>query len=289
MISISKDKLVYDPTDSADSDNIGVYLKDGSGNAINSQTISSSQWLNVVSPGNHQDGSAYTAGSSYGTYVLGVNNSTNDFAPLSINSDGSLKVDATLVPTFAHAENSAHTVGDEGSFSLSYRQDTLVTDISATGDYAGLKSNNRGALWVCPTGTVADGVADTENPVKIGSYVQSGALSSTSSGNRANALSDIYRRIYVNNGSQISCLNTAVTVTTSAALLLSTNLAGRRSILVQNTGTRPIYVGSSASVTSSTGLRVQPGADLGMEIGDAVSLYAISGSGSQAIIVFETA
>lgn len=289
MISISKDKLVYDPTDSADSDNIGVYLKDGLGNAINSQTINSTQWLDTIDPSIHQDGSTYTAGTSYGSYVLGVNNSTGDFAPLSINSDGALKVDATLVPTYAEQENTAHVLGAEGAFVLGYRQDTLTTDLSASGNYGSFKVNNRGALWSVPTGTVADAVADTENPVKIGSYVQSGALSSTSSGNRANALSDIYRRIYVNNGSQINCLNTAVTVTGTAASLLSSNLAGRRSILVQNTGTRPIYIGSSSGVTTSNGLKVQPGADLGMEIGDAITLYAISGSGSQSVVIFETA
>jgi hypothetical protein len=290
-ISTSKMKLIYDPTDVADSDNVGVYLKDGTGNALTSTLIAGAQNLNVTNPSDKLSGATFVSGTDYGVPAWALD-STGKYAPLNLDASGNLKVDAVFSAAFdfAHAENSTHTVGDVGSFSLAYRQDTLVTDITATGDYAGMKSNNRGALWVAPVGTVADGIADTENPSKVGTRSAWGALSAiTANNNRADMISDKYRRMYVNNGSNIGSLPTPVSVGLTAAALLASQLPGRRTILIQNNSKKPIYIGSDNTVTAATGIVLQGGADMPMDIGQDIVLWAIGSAAGQDVRVFETA
>jgi hypothetical protein len=252
----------------------------------------------ISDPSNHAEDSAHVSG-DMGKFVLGVRNDSNasltsndgDYSPLAVDEFGRLKVTADLVVTsdFVYAEDSAHADGALGAFTLGVVQASLAASVSADGDYGAFKLDNRGAMWVAPVGTAADDAADSENPVKIGSKSIFGALAAISNtGDRADLISDKYRRAYVNNGANIATKPSGVSVTTSATALPATALAGRRQIMIQNLHNKEIFIGDSA-VSSSNGLRVAAGATLTLEVGEDVIMYGIVAAGTAACRVLELA
>lgn len=311
---IGKDKLVLDVTALSESDNVGAYLRANDGTLITHTLVGAKEGLDVyiindaTTPASTMDASDYAEDSAHvsgdiGSFALAVRNDANtslvdadgDYAPLQVNSLGRLKVDAELSASFdfVYPEDSAHVSGDNGAYVLAVQQATLASSVSADGDYASFKLNDRGGLWSVPVGTVADDAADTENPVKVGSRARIGALAAISAdGDRANLISDRYRRAYVNNGANVSALAQQVDVTTTAAVLLASNLSGRRSWLIQNLGNRAIYIGHDAAVTVSGatgGVRIASNGNMEIQLGEDVSLYAITDSGTQDVRLLELA
>jgi len=285
---IGKDKLILDTTALSDSDNVGAYIRSAAGTLITHTTIGSKEALdvNIVSGPDdavYDEDSAHVSGDK-GNFMLAVRRDADtsmvsadgDYAPLQVDENGRLKVVADLEVNISmeKAEDSAHTDGDIGSFSLGVRQDTLASSVSADGNYAALKVNSRGGLWSVPVGTVADSVTDTENPVKIGMRTLAGPLAALAAGQRADAISDLYRRLYVNTSANIAILAAAASVTDTAAIIASA-LGGRRTIMVSNRGNKPIYVGSAA-VTAAAGFTVSAGATIAIDLGQNVDLYAIA-------------
>ena len=148
-------------------------------------------------------------------------------------------------------------------------------------------SSFSGSLQV--QGITADDAVDADNPVKIGFKATNAALTALSAtGDRADAISDLYRRMYINDSPNIACASSAKTVGVAAAQLDSTPLAGRRRVIIQNNGTKNIYVGPTG-VTVGSGLKIAANASLALEIGENVPLYAISGTAGQTAILFELA
>jgi hypothetical protein len=234
-----------------------------------------------------------SADGDIGAFILGVRNDANavltsadgDYGAISIDSAGRVKTVTTLAS--AYAEDSASANADIGDFVLAVRQDTLASSVSADGDYGAFKINSRGALWAAPVGTAADNAADSENPVKVGSRALTGSPAAVSANNnRADLISDDYRRIYVNSGADIAVTHAAVTVGTSAVALPTTAAAGRRKIYIQNLSNKEIYIGGSG-VTTSNGLRVAAGAVFEDEVGDDVALYGIAAAAGNNVRVFE--
>lgn len=175
-----------------------------------------------------------------------------------------------------YAEDSGHVTGDVGSFSLGVRQDALVTSVNADGDYAALKVNDRGGLWSVPVGTVADDAVDTENPVKIGTRALSGPLTAVSSGDRADAISDIYRRLYTTDASNNAVICAAQAIANVEAQIAPSPLAGRRKLLIQNLAlAQDIYIGATG-VTTSTGFQIRRGSTWEFSLGQNVSFYAVA-------------
>lgn len=254
--------------------------------------------VNVTSHYEYHEDTAHVSGDT-GAFILAVRNDTNtaltsangDYSPIAVDQYGRVRTvtDLDINFDYVYAEDSAHSNGDLGAFTLGVRQDALSSSVSNDGDYGAFKLNDRGAMWVAPVGTVADDVADTENPVKVGSRSNWGALDAVSAdGDRADLVSDKYRRIYVNNGSNINMLPTARTVTTSATALPASALDGRRQILIQNLGSKEMFIGDSG-VTTSSGLRVAAGATVTLELGSDVALYGIVATGSNNVRVLELA
>lgn len=185
-------------------------------------------------------------------------------------------------------EDDASTNGDKGQSILAVRQATLADSVGSDGDYAWFKLNARGALWTAPVGTVADDAADTENPVKVGSRAASGALSAVANGDRADLLSDLYRRVWINDSPNIGAAAAEVAVGTSETALPTSALAGRRRMIVQNVSSNPVYIGPTG-VTTGSGLMIQKGASLSLEIGQNVALFGIASASGQNVRVFELA
>lgn len=187
------------------------------------------------------------------------------------------------------AEDSASANGDVGQSVLQVRQDALASSVSTDGDYGWFKMNDRGALWTVPVGTVADDAADSEYPNKIGYRAVSGALTAVSASNdRADAISDLYRRIWVNDAPNIGMAQGNVTVGATEVALPTTALNGRRSIIVQNTSNNPVYVGPTGVLTT-TGIKVDKGATMELAAGPDLALFAIAAGAGNTVRVLELA
>lgn len=175
-------------------------------------------------------------------------------------------------------EDSASADADKGVSVFKVRQDTLTTLVSTDGDYEWFKGNSRGALWTAPVGTVDDGSADTEYPVKVGSKAVS-SLSALTNGQRANLISDLYRRVFINDAANRLSKATAISLGTSALPLPATPLAGRVEVTVQNLSNVDIYIGDSA-VTSASGTKISKGGSGTYKLGEGCLLYAIAAAGT---------
>lgn len=299
MSSLGKDKLIFDPADAAETDNVGAYLRASDGTLLTHTTVGGAQALDVSiksASGQYAEDAAHVSG-DIGSFMLAVRNDANaaltsadgDYSPVAVDSAGRLKVIASLTIDAQKAEDSAHVSGDIGSFSLAVRQDALASSVSADGDYGAFKLDARGALWTAAIGTAADDAADSEAPVKIGSRSVSGAALTTVSANndRADLISDKYRRVWINDSANVGLLSAAAGVADSAAALVATAMAGRRSVMVQNLGSKAIFVGDAA-VTTATGIRVSAGATVDIDLGENVSLFAIAAvAGPQDVRVLE--
>jgi hypothetical protein len=175
---------------------------------------------------------------------------------------------------------------------LDIRDLAFATDkVDVTGSEVSLDAGTLAALEnIMVTGNVADDAADAGNPVKVGSRAISGLLSAISAGNdRADMVSDMYRRLYINDSSNIGSKSAAVSVADTEIALSGSPLAGRRRMIIENLSSQAIFVGPTG-VTTSSGLRIAAGGNLTLEIGQDVALFAISANASaKDVRVFELA
>ena len=141
---------------------------------------------------------------------------------------------------------------------------------------------------------VSDDEVDTEDPLKIGSrsYDQSGALAAISAaGDKANAVSDLYRRIYTTSAPSVGWTVAAGTTDATpgtAAQADSSKQAGRQYLMFQNQSGKSIYVGPSG-VTAASGIEVGKGVTITMEMGEALDLYTVAGDASLAYRLVQVA
>lgn len=300
-MSITKEKLIYIEATPSDGDSVAAYLRTGT-EALTSTSgaldvnIASSTGLGIFA-----EDSAHASG-DLGQQILAVRNDAGtslvsadgDYAPLQVDSTGALRVaaDISVVTGSDKAEDSVHASGDIGTYVLAVRQDTLSAS-AADGDYASFKLDSLGRLWAnaAVSGDVADDAADSGNPMKIGTRAVSGALAAVSAtGDRADAISDLYRRMWVNTAPNIAGSNAAVSVDTTAGgvALFASPLAGRRKVEVQNLGNKAIFVGTG-TVTSSNGVRIAAGGTYSTDLGPDIALKAIAESGTQDVRVLQLA
>lgn len=242
--------------------------------------------ISVTNGSDKAEDAAHASG-DIGTFVLAVRNdggatsltsADGDYSPVAVDEFGRIFSVTSL--TAEKAEDAAHSSGDSGIFTLAVAQAALAASVSADGDYGAFKLNARGALWTAPVGTVADDAADTENPVKVGSRARIGALTAISAdGDRADLLSDKYRRLYVADVANIGISTAAITANTTAANVVASLLAGRKRLIVENVGGKACFLGN-ASVTAANGFELGRGSVVEWELGENVDLYAITQSGT---------
>jgi hypothetical protein len=216
-----------------------------------------------------------------------------DYTPLQMTATGRLKVDAevSVSSDFVYAEDDPNSSGSLGAYVLAVRRDTLAINTSLDGDYADFKVNDRGGLWTVPVGTVADDAADNEYPVKVGSRSAWGTLNNISADNdRADLISDKYRRVYVNNGSNISIRAAAVTAGLSEVEIKSgaSRLPGRRLLMFQNLSNKECYIGETG-VSASSGIVLAARASMTLDIGQDVPVYILGSAAGQNVRVLEMA
>lgn len=291
-MGLSKDKLIYDSTTPSDGDSIAAFLH--ATLKLTSTTIGGSEALDVNIAGStgmgiYDEDTAHVSGDkgqlglvvradSAGSLV----SADGDYSPLQVDADGRLRVaaDIDVVSGFEKLEDAAHASGDVGAYVLAVRQDTLSSSVSADGDYGSFKIDSVGRLWTnaVVAGDVADDAADSGNPMKVGTKAYSGALTAVSaSGDRADMISDLYRRLFVNTTPNIAVSNAAVSIpnTAGGTALFASPLAGRRKVIVQNLDNQAIYLGFG-TVTAANGIRVAAGATWSDELGPDLALKALA-------------
>lgn len=276
-MALSKDKLIADPAIAYDGDSVIVHLFDGTGNALSSTGGAlhvSATNLDIRDLTHVSDSVKIGDGTDF----------------LAINADGSINVNGTDV----YDEDSAHSSGAKGSLSLVVRKDTPGSLVDADGDYAPLQVDDQGRLRVA--GSISLDGQYSEDSVhtsgNIGIYnlaVRSDvpAIGSSASGDYASQTVDAYNRLWVNDAPNISMTVAAATVTTTSALLIA-SLAGRKKLMIQNLGTKEIYIGPSG-VTTSSGVRIAGGAGYEIEAGPNLVWHAVASVGDQNVRVLQLA
>lgn len=82
--------------------------------------------------------------------------------------------------------------------------------------------------------------------------------------------------------------NSVATVGTSAVELAATPLTNRKKIVIQNNGSKAIYIGATG-VTTATGICIPKGASYSEDWGPNVDIFAISSTAGQNVRVMEVA
>lgn len=140
------------------------------------------------------------------------------------------------------------------------------------------------------SGAVADDDADSGNPVKIGGRGVSGALTALSaSGDRFDLLGDLYRRVWVNSSANIGMNTEAASVTTTAAQVLGTALAGRRAVTIQNNGSQDVFLVESGATAKAAGLKIPKRSSATYDLGPDIDIYLVADSGTQDVRLLEVA
>lgn len=300
---LNKDQLLFDPSDLAGTDQVGSRILAGTdGDAIASQTIAASEWLQVASA--LFDGSGNAISSTGGALDVNIASGT-----LSVSVDGVYdgvsNVNPDNVGVIFHSR--AGSIGDAEQI-----QRTTAGACGATIDPANINAQDVASYLYAYDGSdfarltqtanglnvdigvafIADDAADSGGSLKVGSRAldQASALGVVSAANdRADLVSDLYRRIFINESCNIGLASVNVAVEDTAVALPTTALAGRKKIIVQNLSlTTDVYLGGSG-VATGTGLVLAKKSSASFDLGQGVGLFGITTGGTANLRVFEMA
>lgn len=126
---------------------------------------------------------------------------------------------------------------------------------------------------------VADDAADSFGSLKVGSRAMATLSAVSATNDRADLISDMYRRIYVNSSPNIAANLLKPTVSDIASQADATPLAGRKKVLVQNLSDKSIYLGVDNTVTVLTGIEIPKKGDFDTEWGENIEMWLISAAG----------
>jgi hypothetical protein len=196
--------------------------------------------------------------------------------------------------TLAALENITVSATDLDIRNLSAAQDNVAIANGANV----LAVNADGSINVNADVSIVNGSDKLEDAAHasgdVGTYVLSVredtlAISTSASGDYQSFKTDALGRQYSNSAAQTAAFSAKTVNTTAGGTdLVTTDLANRTKILIQNIGSKPIYIGNSG-VTAATGIKVPAGASAEFEAGPQVNLFAITDSGSSDVRIMELA
>jgi hypothetical protein len=303
-MAISKGQLIADPAVVLDGDSVVSFLRDGAGNVL----TSTSGALDV----NIDNASIVVTATNLDIRDLAFATDSVDVSGSAVSITGTVAVTQSTSPWVVSATDldirdlafatDSVTAHQGGTWSVTatatdfdIRDLTHVSDSVRIGDGTDfLAVNADGSINVTGSFSINGQYAEDSAHVSgnVGLYnlavrADAPAVATSADGDYASQTVDAYNRSWVNTGANVSLSNGAASVTTTSALLVAAS-AGRRKILVQNNGSKKIYLGASG-VTTSSGIVIPAGADLELEIGPALALHAVADSGTQDVRYLQTA
>jgi hypothetical protein len=154
IVAAGKSQIAVNTGTLAQGDTIGAYLVSASSALVTSTNFNSKDWLDTRPINAYAEDSAHSSG-DYGSFIMGVRSDTGgpfgadgDYVPFSMDSQNRLRVAAEFNADFdfVYDEDTAHTDGDPGAFTLSVRKDSPGSTAGTSGDYAAYLTNEQGEL-----------------------------------------------------------------------------------------------------------------------------------------------
>lgn len=288
-MALDKGRLYFDETDVAGSDQVGAHVLGSSNNKVTSTTDGAKEALDVnvvLQSGIYDEDAAHSDGDK-GTHMLAVRQDTLASSTSADGDYGSLKASSLgeIYVKDSDVEGELQTLN-----TVDFATETTLGGIKTTTDQITFdgSGNLNVAADIDIKSAIADNEEDTENPIKMGSHAFA-SLSVVDSGDKADLASDLYRRVHVNGAANIGIKNSAESVTTTAAEVVATPLAGRKKVVIQNKGNKDIYLGFDNTVSSSNGIEIPARATFSEEIGENIDVFLIADSGTQDVRILELA
>jgi len=211
-----------------------------------------------------------------------------------INTQDSIAIgDSTKIIDVQTLDSAFDDVGN-GFILAGVRQDAAGSPVSADGDAHPLVFNNDGELKVAAdlTSDTADDAVDAGNPIKVGGRGVSGLLTALSaSGDRYHLLGDLYRRTWTNSAYNVGHKVSLGTIGATAAEIVSTPLAGRTGITIQNVSVQSVWLGHSNAVTADNtatgGIEIPKNSSYSDSFGENIDLWLISDGAGRLIKIHE--
>ncbi len=314
--TMSKSRIIANTAAPATGDNIASYLVDAAGTLLTSTLVSGKQSLDVnvtQMPAitldftyDYAEDAAHTTG-DVGAFMLAVRKDAagslvgadGDYAPFQVNASGYLRtVDADLAALVTNSNNlltdlkdvvkgedTAHVTGHLGSFSLAVRRDADTSSVDTDGDYAPFLVDALGNLKVNVKSSALPTGASTEATLAL-AYGELQTIDTATS----LLSSTVYdSSVKTWDGANTSLVTTLVTAGLTQAALPASALANRRTVTVQNNGTKAIYIGPTGVTASGTtkGIEIAAGSTFQGNIGASIALFVISGTAGQEVVVAE--
>lgn len=324
MSGLTLERLLFDPAAAADGPLVGSYLL-GAGGTVITETgtaldvnIASAMGLGIYAEDSASvDGALGQLSIVVRQDVLATDTSADgDYSFIKSNLKGELymkdsdalarlvlinsdttailadtaTIDSNLA-SIVKLEDSAHSSGNAGVMALAVRNDTGAVLAGTDGDYIPFSTDSLGRLFVSGvmTGNVADDAVDSGNPVKVGGRAtnQAIALSAISAAaDRADFVTDLYRKLYVNTSSTRAVSHAAVTIGATEVAIPA--VAGQGRVMLQNASNASIWVGATGvTPTGGTrGIEISKGGTMSAELSESAALFAISTGASKDLVVF---
>jgi hypothetical protein len=267
---IAKERLIFDTSNISESDKVGSFILSASGTVITHTTVGPVEALDV----NIANASVVVSATNLDIRDLAFATDKVDVSGSAVSITGDVNVTQGTSPWVVSATN------------LDIRDLAFATDkvdvtgsaVSITGD---VNVTQGTSPWVVSATNldIRDLSAATDS---VAAWTHDGtgnAITSSAGALDINiASSDI--SIDVDEEANTAIAASATSVTSTSAALLGSQQAGRKYLFVQNLGNRSIYIGQSG-VTTSTGLRLSGGSVAELRLGPALSLHAVTDSGTQ--------
>lgn len=280
-MGITIDQLQFDPTDSTENQRVGSFIISESGDVIDSTDVGGTEGLNV----NVLNDLTVDAD---GVYDVSTNANPDNIGIIGHTRAASIG-DAQQIERLSAGAPSADDLDPANIMALDTNSFLHGWDGSAW-DRVGVTSGQLDVNINLDDFLVDDDAADSGGSLKAGSRAVDGLLTAVSADDdRADLISDMYRRVWVNDAPNVGFGYGSLTVGATAAEVLATPLAGRKRILLQNKGDKAIFVGSDMLVTTSNGIEIPKNASMELPFGEDLDIYMISSAAGQDVRYIELA
>lgn len=278
-MSIDIHELQFDPTNPTENQRVGSFLISKTGNVIDATDVSGTKGLDVNVLNN-------LTVDADGIYDVSTNTNPDNIGIIGHTRAVSIG-DAQQIERLSAGAPSSDNIDPANVMALDTNSYLLGWDGSAW-DRVGLTSGQLDVNINLDDFLIADDAADSGGSLKAGSRSVDGLLTAVSAtSDRADLISDMYRRVWTNDAPNVGQGYGALTVAAVAAEVLGTPLSGRTRILVQNLGDKAVYAGFDVSVTALNGIKIPKNASMELPFGEDLDLFMISASGSQDVRYFE--